>query len=140
MSGIITICGRRFECVPGENLLREIKPGPKRSTVSSSLDNGSETSTERKALLSLTGLLADFNGSPLRLLASVAAFSTCFALLLAPPQLFRPVAATQEHASASQKAEKYWYSSGTGTNVSANLQPSGAPETTSVVIQGNKHP
>src|SRR5215213_11948092 len=90
MSGIITICGRRFECVPGENLLREIKPGPKRSTVSSSLDNRSETSTQRKALLSLTSLLADFDGSPLRLLASVAAFSTCFALLLAPPHLFRP--------------------------------------------------
>ena len=140
MSGIITICGRRFECVPGENLLREIKPGSKRSTVASSLDNGSETSTERKALLSLTSLLADFDGSPLRLLASVAAFSTCFALLLAPPHLFRPVAATQEHVNASQKAENHWYSSGTSTNVSSNLRPSSAPETTSVVMQDNKPP
>src|SRR5215212_6089299 len=134
MSGIITICGRRFECVPGENLLREIKPGSKSSTVSSSLDNRSETSTERKAFLSLTSLLADFDGSPLRLLASVAAFSTCFALLLAPPHLFRPVAATQEHVKASQSAENHWYSSGTSTNVSSNHRPSSAPETTSVVM------
>src|SRR5829696_5490481 len=34
----------------------------------------------------------------------------------------------------------HWYSSGTSTNVSSNLRPSSAPETTTVVIRDNKHP
>src|SRR5688572_16763388 len=95
MTAILTICGRKFECVPGTNVLKELT-GKGQDAVEFVTLNASDTKFGSRAAniprdlsASFFSTVRDGRGAYRHKIVAVVAFATCFAILGSPTNWLR---------------------------------------------------
>jgi hypothetical protein len=111
MTAIVTICGRRFECVPGKNVLNELTE-KRRDAEGLIINNaaGAECGdravhVSRNVIFTFFSIAGQGSGSCTHTIAPVVAFATCFAILATPAHWLRPSISADERSSTALKQE-----------------------------------
>src|SRR5215217_2126625 len=89
MAAIVTICGRKFDCVPGTSLLKELSAKPQ-PDAAGEINSGPRAHSSHSHETHRAKLLPALFSSPwrsstvTRTVATMAAFATCFAIVASP--------------------------------------------------------
>src|SRR3954454_23872283 len=102
MSVIVTVCGRKFECVPGTNLVRDAEKNIQESKLSATdeaIDRTSEFEATGLSLLAWIHRPSD-ERKVVGNIGALAALATCAAIIATPPHLLRPTSVVPTPASS----------------------------------------